>query len=231
MMALALGLAQYSNLDHPINNKGSIKETLHYEDITYKINSMHPQYSLNMIDRTIHRRKSLNELTIDKIISAQTGYSEVVDKIYMKANARQESTTIHGIDSTFFDPLAESKSGARGLLQFIEEVWPHYGTPNFDDAFDPEKNFKAGLKLNLWIENHLSQRDPEWNKLSLTEKRKKIAAAHNGGTGSLRRAGYVIGLMKFESQNHACRIDQYYQLYDAEEKIMNAYDSIQIHNK
>ena len=72
--------------------------------------------------------ESLKQLVIDYA----DAYS--IDRSIALAQARQESG---------FNPLAVSRTGAGGLMQFMPGTWQDYGQGSFDNAFDPEYNLTA----------------------------------------------------------------------------------------
>ena len=79
-----------------------------------------------------------------------------------------------------FNPLAEAKSGASGLMQLIPSTAAHFGA---DSIFDPVQNIHAGVSFLDALNGHLIKEIPD-----SSERVKFILAAYNVGLGHIRDA-------------------------------------------
>ena len=175
------------------------------------------KYDTATIDNIISRKKTNDENLVDMILDTVSSYTDVVDKTFIKASIKQESD---------YTPLAVSSAGARGLIQFMPYVWPAYGEGDFDNAYDPIKNIRAGIKLNLWLEKNISKYNPVWDKLTIEDKRKQILAAYNGGFYRLKDRNWEISKMPKESIKHAEIITKYISNFQLEQEVLAAYNYV-----
>jgi soluble lytic murein transglycosylase-like protein len=100
------------------------------------------------------------------------------------------------------NPYARSKKGARGLMQLMPKNWEESGEGDFSNAFDPEKNKKAGIKAYKIIQNYCEKFHPKWKSLSIKEKRHLLVASYNGGKARLKYRGWEINKMPLETKNY-----------------------------
>ncbi len=74
-----------------------------------------------------------------------------------------------------FDPYAESKVGAYGLMQIIPETAEQYGVGNY---FEPDSNVYAGTEYLLYLDRYFSNQP-----VDSTERIKFVLASYNAGAG------------------------------------------------
>jgi len=100
-------------------------------------------------------------------------------------------------------PDSISSAGAMGRMQIMPEIWEHYmGSLDSSKIFDPKINYNVAKKYLKDLEKYCSRNHPNWNKLSLEEKREIIAASYNGGPTRLRNRGWDISKMPKETQDY-----------------------------
>lgn len=105
------------------------------------------------------------------------------------------------------NPNALSKKGARGLMQLMPKTWEVFGEGDFQNAFNPEKNIKAGEEYPKWIKNYCKEKHPKWKSLKLDKQRNLIVAAYNGGGARLSYRGWEIEKMPKETRNYVKKIN------------------------
>lgn len=125
---------------------------------------------------------------------------EIITKDFIKSIAYAESK---------YNIYAESKDGARGLMQLMEETWNDMEKEiEFESGvFNPYENVKVGTKYLIWLNNYCEERYPKWNGLSQKEKHLIIAAAYNAGHNKLKRKGWRISKMPEETKYFIKEID------------------------
>lgn len=142
----------------------------------------------------------------DKIIEYGNRYG--IDPPLIAALIKAESN---------FNPLAESKKGARGLMQITPKTgrWiaEKNGISEYDDSllFDPEAN----ISLGSWYLKYLNE--------YYNGNFELVFAAYNGGSGnvdkwlkdkSLSRDGETLDAIPFkETENFVTRVKKYYAVY------------------
>lgn len=110
------------------------------------------------------------------------------------------------------NPRAESRVGARGLMQLMEATWKEetkklYGkTSPFSEAYNPKINREVGESYCRTISDFCSKYHPDWQNLSDREKQSLITAAYNGGIGRLRQKNFDIREMPYETRNHVRKV-------------------------
>lgn len=98
---------------------------------------------------------------------------------YFKAQAMAESE---------LNPAAESRVGARGLMQLMPSTFKHIQTrrPEFASIDDPEWNIAAGIMhdRHLWR---------QWEKNAVPDSQRVLfmTASYNAGEGTITRAAAV----------------------------------------
>jgi hypothetical protein len=156
----------------------------------------------SLVNVAINRPKRNEEALVGIILDNVTGYTEVVDKYFIKASIREES----GYNTTI-----ESHAGAKGLMQFMRPTWKHFGEgPYIPTVYDPEKNIEAGIRYYTWMEELFSEAHPNWDELTVTKKRNLLAAGYNGGHNRLkgRKVHWDITKMPQETRKHVEKIDK-----------------------
>lgn len=96
----------------------------------------------------------------------ESGYR--VDKALIHAIARQESR---------FDPMAESPSGALGLMQLIPSTARSVGLQDKDDLENPAINLELGQRYLLKLQKERAVRNDIF----------RLLIAYNGGPGNLKK--------------------------------------------
>jgi|GEM_PF-7051365 hypothetical protein len=159
------------------------------------------------IDKVLTRPKINQEELVDKILDTLTIDSKVIDKYFIKASIQEESQ---------YDPKISSAK-AKGLMQFIPVTWKEFGEGSYKNVTNPEKNIKAGVKYYLWLENFISERYHNWDKLSIDKKRNLLSAAYNGGHNRLQNRFFNVRYMPKESRDHVVKINNTMKVLRAED--------------
>lgn len=97
-----------------------------------------------------------------------------------------------------FNPYAQSRKGAQGLMQLIPATAARFGV---SDPYDPAQNISGGVQYLAWLLQRYSQ------NLTLA------AAAYNAGEGSVDRNGGVPPYA--ETQRYVDRVSQLADRYRA----------------
>lgn len=105
-----------------------------------------------------------------------------------------------------WNPNAKSPKGARGLMQFMPNTWNQFGEGDFENAFNPIKNIRAGQKYIEWIENYLSKNHSFWHKTPDFRKRELISAAYHGGPARLKSREFEISKMPYSTRNYVEKV-------------------------
>lgn len=132
---------------------------------------------------------------------------DLIDVPYVLATMKQESK---------FDSLAKSWAGARGLMQVMPLTWKGLYKDNsfYTDAFNPDKNLEAGIRVLNGMAKFCERRYPEWDKLDDISKRELISAAYNGGNGTLQKKNWDINKMYSETRNYVPIIMENYKEFE-----------------
>jgi len=127
--------------------------------------------------------------------------SEIISKKFIKSIINVESKG---------DEYAESKVGARGLMQLMPATWKQIEKELdfYKEAFNPNKNIEVGIKYLNWIHDYCEKKYPKWNELPTKNKQIIISAAYNGGIGRLRKKDWNINKMPEETRNYVKKIEK-----------------------
>jgi soluble lytic murein transglycosylase-like protein len=103
------------------------------------------------------------------------------------------------------NPNAESPRGARGLMQIMKPTWEevckrHKLNWEWDTAYDPVRNKVVATLYLMWLENTLE----EW--MGEVPNNGHLLGAYNGGIGRLRKEGYNIDGMPWETRNYVADV-------------------------
>lgn len=103
---------------------------------------------------------------------------------------------------------AISEKGAMGSMQVMPETWAEItGDSTHAGAFDPKENVRVGSKYLRIICNYYAKAHPNWEGLSIGEKRKLIAAAYNGGLNRLERKKWKVEDMPKETRLYVSKLE------------------------
>jgi len=129
-------------------------------------------------------------------------YSRVVNKDFVRGMMSAESS---------FNPYALSEAGARGLLQALKPTWEGFSNKPYEIyAYDIKENINVGLKYMRYLEDFCSDNYPDWNSITIEEKRDYISAAYNAGQGALQGSNWRIDKISKksnETENHVLKVD------------------------
>jgi len=149
--------------------------------------------------------KPVNEEILAKsILDSMDNFTKVVSKNYVLVSIGKESNYI----SDVVNPL-----GATGFMQWMEAGWKEFGEgPFIPNAKDPVKNIRAGIRYYKWMEDQFSKYHPDWNSLTIAEKRDYLSTGFNGGPNLYLNDPYhIVNWDKFntplQSINHAAKIN------------------------
>ncbi len=153
----------------------------------------------------------LHSLNEEIIWMKSDGIYQKVTRMYAKLNVpvyiTRKFVRCLGHAESSDNPQAVSKKGARGWGQFMEKTWHEVGEGDYEkNSFNLEKSIEATIKYILFLDRSLRRLNHNWKNLSYEEKAGQIAAAYNGGIGTLRKAGWDISKMKDETQDYIPRI-------------------------
>lgn len=118
----------------------------------------------------------------DIVVPAE--YVEPIKKASQTAMVPEAVLTAQLWHESRFDPNAVSPSGARGIAQFMPDVWPHWG--NGADPFDPIAGIDAQGRLmadHMKTVSEIAETDEQRIQFAL--------AAYNAGAGEVLRAGGI----------------------------------------
>jgi hypothetical protein len=149
--------------------------------------------------------KPVNEEILAKsILDTINNFTEVVSKNYVYASIGKESNYISDIVNSV---------GATGFMQWLADGWKEFGEgPFIPNAKNPVKNIRAGIRYYKWMEDEFSKNHPDWNSLTIAEKRDYLSTGFNGGPNLYLNDPYhIINWNKFntplQSINHAAKIN------------------------
>ena len=74
------------------------------------------------------------------------------------------------------------------------------------NLFDSEYNFYVGKAYLNYLEKFCSKHHPNWEGLSLDEKREILAASYNGGATRLKARGWDISKMPKETRKYVASL-------------------------
>ncbi len=169
----------------------------------------------SLVKATVNRPMINEEALVSSMLDTISSYTEVVDKYFIRASIREES---------MYNPKIVSLAGARGLMQFMKNTWKRFGEGSYQqNVFNPEKNIRAGIKYYTWMEEEFSKKHPNWDGLTLGEKRDLLASAYNGGHNRLmsKKVNWNIKEMPKESQDHIIKINKAMTQFSVEELYKN----------
>jgi len=167
------------------------------------------------VNEAITRPMINQEALVNSILDTTKAYTEVVDKYFIKASIREES---------MYTPKALSPTGAKGLMQFTRSAWKHFGEGQYlPNVYNPEKNIRAGLRYYRWMEEEFSNKHPQWDKLTIAEKRDLLSAGYNGGPYSImsKKVNWNINNMRDESIKHVAKVNAAIEQFQTEELYKN----------
>ena len=127
-----------------------------------------------------HKPDYLNEEFLREIIQAESGY----------------------------DTRAESKKGARGLMQLMPATWKDIEKKrSYDEyVFDPRTNLKVGIKYLLLINKQFEKDYDGWENLNQEEKRARVLSAYNAGISRFKKEDWQLENMPKETRKYVGNI-------------------------
>lgn len=161
------------------------------------------------IDNTKYNANTQKLSTQGTDFESYLGESKSLDQIFEKASQKYgvpvNLLKAIGKQESNFNPKAESRCGAQGIMQLMPATAKGLGVT---DSFDPEQNIMAGAK---YIASKIKKYDGDV-KLAL--------AAYNAGSGNVAKYG---GIPPFkETQNYVKKVMGYYNQSDV--KIADKYN-------
>ena len=178
-----LGTATPVNTNSNFQGKGPLEKT----SLEFRVNGQQDTQKVCSYDEisqiihdvyrfTSHKPNYLNEEFLREIIRAESGY----------------------------DIMAESKKGARGLMQLMPATWKDiekkrsYG----EYVFDPRTNIKVGMGYLLWIDKQFEKDYDEWEELTPKEKRAMVLSAYNAGISRFKKEDWQLENMPRETRKY-----------------------------
>jgi len=135
----------------------------------------------------------------EEIKSKKTEPSHPVTPEFVAKLIKQESGN---------NPNAVSHKGARGLMQIMKPTWNEmtqklYGEKlPYEQAFNPVKNKHVGTNYLFELDELLTNSLPHYEKSTIREQQRYIAAAYNGGPTKLIQRKGRINTMPKETQKY-----------------------------
>lgn len=107
-----------------------------------------------------------------------------------------------------YNPSAESKKGAIGLMQITPDAWNEVEKEcSYEEyAYDPKTNIEVGIKYLLSLDEFSKENHPRWEELSKREKKEIILASYNGGKSRLAERGWNVNEMYDETRVYITRV-------------------------